>query len=137
MDNIEIKKRYYVKKGVPRVVRVGGAGMSLAGTTEQDYLLGKWIEISEEQADFYTQNPGAAYSEFMNMEMTPPPPPVEIPIEEQYERLVVSKIRAEYSIDDELAILRKRDIEPDKFAIYNTFCENCKIEAKQELGIEN
>lgn len=53
-----------------------------------------------------------------------------------YEELVVQKIRVQYSIDDELAILRQRDTKPQEFTEYNIYCEQCKADAKEELGIE-
>lgn len=52
-----------------------------------------------------------------------------------YPKLVVEKIRNRYSLDEELAILRQRDTKPDEFAEYNAFAEQCKVEAKEELGI--
>lgn len=67
------------------------------------------------------------------------PPVVEpepISIEQQYKFLVVEKIRAQYSMDDELAILRQRDSKSEEFAEYNTYCEACKADAREELGIE-
>lgn len=65
------------------------------------------------------------------------PPVVEpepIPIERQYKDLVISKIRLQYSTDDELAILRQRDSKIDEFAAYNTYCEQCKADAREELN---
>ena len=53
-----------------------------------------------------------------------------------YEQLVEQKIRTQYTISDELALLRQRDVKPLEFADYNAFCEQCKAEARQELGIE-
>lgn len=53
-----------------------------------------------------------------------------------YEELVVSKIRERYSIDDELAILRQRDTKAEEFAEYNTYCEQCKTEARDETSTE-
>lgn len=50
-----------------------------------------------------------------------------------YEERVVELIRQRYTIDDELAILRQRDSKPEEFAEYNDYCEDCKIQAKQEL----
>ena len=38
-----------------------------------------------------------------------------------YDERVVALIRARYSINAELAILRKRDDRPEEFAAYNTF----------------
>ena len=53
-----------------------------------------------------------------------------------YEQLVELKIRTRYTVSDELALLRQRDSKPLEFAEYNDFCEQCKAEAKTELGIE-
>ena len=50
-----------------------------------------------------------------------------------YEERVVQLIREKYSMDDELAILRQRDSKPEEFAEYNTYCEECKRKAKEEL----
>ena len=51
-----------------------------------------------------------------------------------YEQLVISKIRQRYSIDQELAILRQRDAKPEEFAEYNSYVEQCKAEAKEEVN---
>lgn len=50
-----------------------------------------------------------------------------------YEERVVQLIREKYSMDDELAILRQRDSKPEEFTEYNAYCEECKIQAKEEL----
>lgn len=47
-----------------------------------------------------------------------------------YEQRVVNRIRAVYSVDDELAILRQRDSKPEEFAQYNAFVEQIKAEEK-------
>ena len=47
-----------------------------------------------------------------------------------FEQRVVNRIRAVYSIDDELAILRQRDTKPDEFAEYNAFVEQIKAEER-------
>lgn len=52
---------------------------------------------------------------------------------EVYEREVVSRIRAKYSLNQELAILRQRDTKPAEFAEYNAFVETCKSEIKKEM----
>ena len=52
-----------------------------------------------------------------------------------YPQLVENKIRKKYSVSAELAILRQRDTKPEEFAEYNTYCEQCKAQAKTELGI--
>lgn len=52
-----------------------------------------------------------------------------------YPQLVENKIRTKYSVSAELAILRQRDTKPEEFAEYNAYCEQCKAQAKTELGI--
>ena len=56
-------------------------------------------------------------------------------VKTDYAALVDSAIRKRYSVSDELAILRQRDIKPDEFAEYNTYVEKCKADAKAALGI--
>ena len=52
-------------------------------------------------------------------------------IEQQtFQERVVSRIRAVYSVDDELAILRQRDTKPEEFAEYNAFVEKVKAEER-------
>ena len=53
--------------------------------------------------------------------------------ERLYENLIVQKIRARYSINEELAILRQRDEKPSEFAEYHSYVEECKAAAKAEL----
>lgn len=48
-----------------------------------------------------------------------------------FKEAVISRIREKYSIDDELAILRKRDSKPEEFAEYNAFVEKVKAEVKE------
>ena len=52
-----------------------------------------------------------------------------------YPKLVENKIRKQYTVSAELAILRQRDTKPEEFAEYNAYCEQCKAQAKTELGI--
>ena len=52
-----------------------------------------------------------------------------------YESLIVKKIRARYSVNQELAILRQQTTKPEEFAAYNEYVEQCKAEAKEELEI--
>ena len=54
--------------------------------------------------------------------------------ERVYEALIESKIRARYSVNQELATLRQRDTKPAEFAAYNTYVEKCKAEAKEEFA---
>ena len=52
-----------------------------------------------------------------------------------YPQLVQELINKKYSIYDELAIQRQRDTKQDEFNEYNTYCEECKAEAKRLLGL--
>lgn len=51
--------------------------------------------------------------------------------------LVDDMIRCQYSISDELAILRQRDSKPEEFAAYNEFAEQCKTDARELLALVN
>jgi hypothetical protein len=50
-----------------------------------------------------------------------------------YKDRIIARIRAVYSIDDEIAILRQKDTKPEEFAEYNAFVEQIKAEEKGEL----
>ena len=52
----------------------------------------------------------------------------------EYENLIVQKIRAKYSLNEELAILRQRDIKLEEFKEYNIYVEQCKKEVKEKLS---
>lgn len=52
-----------------------------------------------------------------------------------YEELIVLKIRQRYSINQELAILRQRDTKAIEYQEYFDYVEQCKTEAKAEVGI--
>lgn len=54
--------------------------------------------------------------------------------QQRYENLVESKIRARYTLSQELAILRQRDTKQDEYQEYFNYCEACKAEAKAEIG---
>ena len=55
-----------------------------------------------------------------------------------YEDLVVRFIREKYSLNEELAILRKSHYEPlDEFIEYNNFAEDCKVKAKAFIEERN
>lgn len=55
--------------------------------------------------------------------------------EKLYESEIIRRIRAKYSVDQELAILRQRDDKPEEFAKYNAYAEACKAEVKSEMQI--
>lgn len=52
-----------------------------------------------------------------------------------YGDLVNQKIRRQYTISEEIALLRQRDEKQEEFAVYNAYVEKCKAEAKAEIGI--
>lgn len=58
---------------------------------------------------------------------------IEITQEELYKRRVIELIRDRYNVDDELAILRQRDVKIDDFNAYNTYVEDCKAQAREEI----
>ena len=51
---------------------------------------------------------------------------------EEYENKIVALIRKKYNVNQELAILRQREVKPEEFAEYNKYVEQCK--AKVKLG---
>ena len=50
-----------------------------------------------------------------------------------YEERVVELIRLRYDVNAELAILRQRDVKVEEFNEYNAYCEECKLQAKEEV----
>ena len=57
-------------------------------------------------------------------------PEIEILQMAQYEDKVVESIRQMYTIDEELAIIRQRETKPTEFDEYFSYCEECKLKAK-------
>lgn len=53
--------------------------------------------------------------------------------QEEYENKVVELIREKYTLNQELAILRQRDVKTEEFEEYNSYVENCKAQAKEEV----
>lgn len=54
-------------------------------------------------------------------------------LEDLYKLRIVDLIRQRYSMDDELAIQRQRDIKVKEFDEYNQFAESCKEIAYNEI----
>ena len=52
-----------------------------------------------------------------------------------YDQLVSDLIRERYTIDQEIAINRQRDTNPEEFQVYFDFCEQCKIKANENIII--
>lgn len=57
--------------------------------------------------------------------------------EKLYESEIIRKIRAKYSVNQELAILRQRDTKSSEFEEYNAYVEKVKAEVKEEMGMAN
>ena len=51
--------------------------------------------------------------------------------------MIVSAIRSEYSLDDEIAILRQRDTKPREFEEYFEFVEGVKAVVPRDDEVEN
>lgn len=60
-------------------------------------------------------------------------PEVEVDKEEQYKQRIIDLIREKYTIDDELSIQRQRDVKIDEFNEYNSYVENIKKIAYNEI----
>lgn len=52
-----------------------------------------------------------------------------------YEGQIIERIRARYTVNQELAILRQRDTKPEEFAAYNAYVEQCKAAVKKEMEV--
>lgn len=63
-------------------------------------------------------------------------PKAEISKDKQYEKLVEQYIRERYSISQELAILRQKDTKPFEYIEYFDYAEQCKIKAKEKVGVK-
>lgn len=53
-----------------------------------------------------------------------------------YENEIIRKIRRRYTVNQELAILRQRDVKPAEFEAYNAYVEQCKAETREEMWID-
>lgn len=51
-----------------------------------------------------------------------------------YDEAVNAAIRERYTESQEFAILRQRDTKPEEYAVYNDFCEKCKLEIKAKIA---
>lgn len=56
-------------------------------------------------------------------------------VTQNYDELVEQYIRERYSISDELALLRQKDIKQQEFSVYYEYAEECKQRAKNELNM--
>lgn len=55
--------------------------------------------------------------------------------EPSYEEQVVALIRERYDQNAENALNRQRDRKPDEFKAFDDYCEACKAQVKQKLGM--
>lgn len=65
------------------------------GSTYEDYLIGKWVPLNEEQESFYNANPSASIKEIFGCELRPP----YVPTIEEMKSLKISQI-IEYDQSD-------------------------------------
>ena len=61
---------------------------------------------------------------------------LELAKQNEYEDVIVLKIRQKYSINQELAILRQGDTKPEEYAEYNAYVEQCIAEVKEEISFK-
>ena len=54
-----------------------------------------------------------------------------------YSTIVNELIRREYTIDDELALHRQREVKTEEFQEYFDYCEECKSIIREALSHEN
>ena len=47
------------------------------------------------------------------------------------ESFIAGLIHTRYSVDDEISILRKKELKPQEFESYNTFAEECKVRVSE------
>jgi hypothetical protein len=127
--------KYYIKNRFNRAARFGAALTSGTGTTEQDYNTGKWIEVTQAQATFYSEHPNASFTEIINMEMNEVVVP-QVPIETRYKRRVEQLVAEKYTYGEELRILFNGASDP-QWAQHEQDVTNAKTQAKQELGISD
>ena len=50
--------------------------------------------------------------------------------DEEYENKIVALIRQKYNVNQELAILRQREVKPQEYQEYYDYVERCKAEVK-------
>lgn len=62
---------------------------------------------------------------------------LELAKQNQYEDMIVAKIRQRYSVNQELAILRQQTTKPEEYQAYYDYVEQCKAEAKSEVLNDN
>ena len=51
-----------------------------------------------------------------------------------YSAIVQSLISRQYSIREEIAIIRQKDEKPEEYKAYYEYCEQCKAEARLQVA---
>ena len=93
------------------------------------------IVICKEDKQVYNPSEDMLLEEGWSVYAPPVCESVALSAEEQYKQRIIDLIRERYSVDDEIAILRQRDSKPEEFNTYNIFVEDCKTQAREELGL--
>lgn len=93
------------------------------------------IVIFKDKMQIFNPKEETLFEDGWTIYTSPVQEPIEVPIEEQYKQRIIELIREKYSVDDELAIQRQRDTKTEEFEAYNTFVEECKVRAREELGL--
>lgn len=75
---------------------------------------------------------GESEDDFVELNQKPEPIPES---ELTYKQQVVALIRERYDRDDESALERQRLTKPEEFEEYFAYCEECKKQVKQKLGM--
>ena len=55
--------------------------------------------------------------------------------EKLYGKYVDRLVGRRYSISAQIAILRQRETKPEEFERFNTYVEQCKVEAKKKINL--
>ncbi|MDE5811194.1 MAG: hypothetical protein K2H61_02670 [Muribaculaceae bacterium] len=102
---------------------ISGSAMSRkAGDTEADYE-----EITKTEADELRRQAKAEQEAEAEAEAAER-------ARKERDAAIVAKIRVCYSMDEELAILRQRDVKPEEFEAYYDYVEQCKADVDEEIA---
>lgn len=124
-------------ENAPRCIHVGSETYVIPSA--EQYAVGGYYEVEEapkpEDREFY--HLVAEYTLQVEMKKIVQSWKYEKDERPDYGELIVGFIRERYSINDELAIQRQWDNSSEKkaeFNEYNSFCDNCKVRAKEVLA---
>ena len=83
--------------------------------------------------DYLIQEYNASVDWEVGSEEDLPKPCQPINVEPSYADKVNTLIRERYSLSDELALLRQRNVKQDEYQAYFAYCEECKSKAKEVI----